>query len=66
MYMGGMGVVVRTLILGRAVDLLGEARLARLGIVVLAAGLAATGLGRASWALAMGFTLMPLGTAIPE
>lgn len=63
MYMGGMGVVVRTLILGRAVDLLGEARLARVGIVVLAAGLAATGLGRASWALAAGFTLMPLGTA---
>ena len=63
MYMGGMGVVVRTLILGRAVDWLGEARLARLGIVVLAAGLAATGFGRASWALAVGFTLMPLGTA---
>ena len=63
MYMGGMGVVVRTLILGRAVDLLGEARLARLGILVLAAGLAVTGLGRSSWALAAGFTLMPLGTA---
>jgi MFS family permease len=63
MYMGGMGVVVRTLVLGRAVDLLGEARLARLGIVVLAAGLAATGLGQTSWALAAGFTLMPLGTA---
>lgn len=63
MYMGGMGVVVRSLILGRAVDLLGEARLARLGIVVLAAGLAATGLGRSSWGLAAGFTLMPLGTA---
>ena len=44
-------------------DLLGEARLARLGIVVLAAGLAATGLARSSWALAAGFTLMPLGTA---
>jgi MFS family permease len=63
MYMGGMGVVVRTLVLGRAVDLLGEARLARLGIVVLAAGLASTGLGRTSVALAAGFTLMPLGTA---
>jgi MFS family permease len=63
MYMGGMGVVVRTLVLGRAVDLLGEARLARLGIVVLAAGLATTGLGHSSWALAAGFTLMPLGTA---
>jgi MFS family permease len=63
MYMGGIGVVVRTLVLGRAVDLLGEARLARLGIVVLAAGLAVTGLGSSSVALAAGFTLMPLGTA---
>ena len=43
MYLGGMGVVVRALVLGRAVDRLGEARLARLGIVILAAGLIATG-----------------------
>ncbi|MGH7579173.1 MAG: MFS transporter [Gemmatimonadales bacterium] len=63
MYLGGMGVVVRALVLGRAVDRLGEARLARLGIVILAAGLAATGMGRGSAALAAGFTLMPLGTA---
>lgn len=63
MYLGGMGVVVRALVLGRAVDRLGEARLARLGIVILAAGLTATGLGRGSVALAAGFTLMPLGTA---
>jgi MFS family permease len=63
MYLGGMGVVVRALVLGRAVDRLGEARLARLGIVILAAGLIATGLGHGSAALAAGFTLMPLGTA---
>jgi MFS family permease len=63
MYLGGMGVVVRALVLGRAVDRLGEARLARLGIVILAAGLTATGLGHGSAALAAGFTLMPLGTA---
>ena len=63
MYLGGMGVVVRALVLGRVVDALGEARLARLGILVLAAGLAATGLGRTGWALAAGFTLMPVGTA---
>src|SRR5512146_2140000 len=47
MYLGGMGVVVRSLILGPAVDRLGEARLSRLGLVLLAGG----------------FTLMPLGTA---
>ncbi|MBA3319483.1 MAG: MFS transporter [Gemmatimonadales bacterium] len=63
MYLGGMGVVVRALVLGRAVDRLGEARLARLGILILAAGLIATGLGHGSAALAAGFTLMPLGTA---
>jgi MFS family permease len=37
MYMGGMGVVVRALVLGRAVDALGEARLARHGPVGLGA-----------------------------
>jgi MFS family permease len=63
MYLGGMGVVVRALVLGRAVDRLGEARLARLGIVILAAGLMATGAARGSAMLAAGFTLMPLGTA---
>jgi MFS family permease len=63
MYLGGVGVVVRALVLGRAVDRLGEVRLARLGIVILAAGLAATGVGRGSAVLAAGFTLMPVGTA---
>jgi MFS family permease len=63
MYLGGMGVVVRALVLGKAVDWLGEARLARLGIVILSAGLVATGLAHGSITLALGFTLMPLGTA---
>ena len=63
MYLGGMGVVVRSLILGRAVDRLGEARLTRVGIVCLAAGLALTGATRSHAALFAGFTLMPIGTA---
>ena len=63
MYLGGMGVLVRTLVLGRMVDRLGEARLSALGIVVLAAGLAATGLAHDWPLLWAGFTLMPLGTA---
>ncbi|HEU5171729.1 MAG TPA: MFS transporter, partial [Gemmatimonadales bacterium] len=63
MYLGGMGVVVRSLVLGRAVDRLGEARLARIGIVLLAAGLVATGLAHGPALLFAGFTLMPLGTA---
>ncbi len=63
MFLGGMGVLVRSLVLGPAVDRLGEARLSRLGLVLLAAGLALTGLAR-SWAmLGLGFVLMPIGTA---
>jgi multidrug resistance protein len=63
MYLGGMGVVVRSLLLGRMLDLLGEARLSRLGIVLLAAGLACTGLAANGGLVLLGFTLMPLGTA---
>jgi MFS family permease len=63
MYLGGMGVLVRSLLLGPIVDRLGEARLSRLGIVLLGAGLAATGLAHGYPLLGVGFTLMPLGTA---
>ena len=63
MYLGGMGVLIRALVLGRAVDRLGEARLSRLGIVVLAAGLVLTGLAHGYPVLAVAFTLMPFGTA---
>jgi len=63
MYLGGMGVLVRTLILGRMVDWLGEARLSRLGLVLLAFGLASAGLAHGYGLLGLGFTLMPIGTA---
>lgn len=63
MYVGGMGVVVRSLLLGRAVDRLGEARLSRVGLVLLAAGLVCTGLAQHAVLIFVGFTLMPLGTA---
>jgi MFS family permease len=63
MYLGGMGVIVRALVLGRAVDRLGEIGLARVGIVLLAAGLAATGMAGRGFLMGVGFTLMPLGTA---
>jgi len=63
MYLGGMGVLVRSLLLGRMVDQFGEVRLSRLGVVILALGLAATGLATGYPMLAVGFTLMPLGTA---
>lgn len=63
MYLGGMGVLVRSLLLGRMVDRFGEARLSRIGIVILSLGLAATGLATGYPMLAVGFTLMPIGTA---
>jgi MFS family permease len=63
MYLGGLGVVIRSLLLGRAVDRLGEARLSRLGLVFLAGGLLGTGLAVHAGLLFVGFTLMPLGTA---
>jgi multidrug resistance protein len=63
MYLGGMGVVVRSLLLGRAVDRLGEARLSRFGLALLAIGLLCTGLAVHDLLFFLGFTLMPLGTA---
>jgi multidrug resistance protein len=63
MYLGGMGVVVRSLLLGRALDVMGEARLSRLGLVLLAAGLGCTGVAAHLGVVLLGFTLMPLGTA---
>jgi MFS family permease len=63
MYLGGMGVLVRSLVLGPTVDRLGEARLSRLGIGLLATGLVLTGLAHDLPVLAVGFTLMPIGTA---
>jgi multidrug resistance protein len=63
MYLGGMGVLVRTLLLGPLVDRLGEVKLAALGVVVLGLGLVLTGMARGWLLLVPGFTLMPLGTA---
>lgn len=63
MYLGGMGVVVRAGFLGGLVDRLGEARLSRLGIVLLAAGLALMSFIHSWPVLILSITLMPLGTA---
>jgi multidrug resistance protein len=63
MYLGAMGVVVRAFLLGRLVDWLGEARLARLGIVLLAGGLVVIAFTSSFQTLTVSLTLMPLGTA---
>ena len=63
MYLGGMGVIVRTSILGRMIEWIGEARLARLGLVLLALGLAAVSTIRSYPTMLIPLTLMPMGTA---
>jgi MFS family permease len=63
MYLGGMGVFVRAGILGRMIEWLGEARLTRLGLILLAAGLALIAAVHSYATLLVALTLMPLGTA---
>jgi multidrug resistance protein len=63
MYLGGIGVIVRTGILGRMIEWLGEAKLCRLGLVLLASGLALVAAIHSYPILFLSFTLMPLGTA---
>ena len=63
MYLGAIGVIVRAFLLGRLVDWLGEARLARLGIVLLSGGLAIMSITSSYPILLTSLTLMPLGTA---
>jgi len=63
MYLGGMGVFVRAGILGRMIEWLGEVRLTRLGLVLLAAGLALIAAVHSYLTLLFSLTVMPLGTA---
>ncbi len=63
MYLGGVGVVVRTGLLGRMIEWLGEAKLCRLGLILLAAGLALVAAINSYPMMFLSFTLMPLGTA---
>ena len=63
MYVGSISVFARVLLLGRMVDWLGEAKLSRLGIVLLAAGVVGMPLSWNLGTLAMAVALIPLGTA---
>lgn len=60
MWTGGVSVIVRALILGRMVDWLGEARLARLGQTLLGVGLL---LMPFTWRVGGGMTVNPPGGA---
>lgn len=63
MYVGAISVFTRVLLLGRMVDWLGEAKLSRLGLVLLAAGVLGMPLARNLWMLGVTVALIPLGTA---
>src|SRR5204862_3209700 len=63
MYVGAISVFTRVLLLGRMVDWLGEAKLSRLGLVLLAAGVVGMPLAGSVGALALAVALIPLGTA---
>ncbi|MEO7964570.1 MAG: MFS transporter [Gemmatimonadaceae bacterium] len=63
MYIGAISVFARVLLLGRAVDRLGEAKLSRLGIVLLAAGVAGMPLSGNLAMLAFAVALIPFGAA---
>jgi MFS family permease len=63
MYIGAISVITRAFVLGRMVDWLGEARLSRIGLVLLGAGLALMPLTHNYVSLALTVALVPLGTA---
>ena len=63
MYIGSISVFTRVLLLGRMVDWLGEAKLSRVGLILLGAGVVGMPLSRNLWMLAIAVALIPLGTA---
>jgi multidrug resistance protein len=63
MHLGGIGVIVRTGVLGRMIEWIGEVKLARLGLVLLSLGLAAVARIFTYPTMLVALTLMPIGTA---
>ena len=62
-YIGIIAVLTRALVLGKAVDRFGEAKLSRVGSLLLAVGLATIPLAHSIPILAISVALIPLGTA---
>jgi MFS family permease len=63
MYIGAWSVLSRALLLGKALDRFGEAKLSRIGSTTLAVGLATIPLTYSLPTLAVAVALIPLGTA---
>ncbi|MCU0866002.1 MAG: MFS transporter [Planctomycetes bacterium] len=64
MYIGSLSVFARVLLLGRAVDRLGEPRLLPIGLLLLSIGLAGLPLASGIGSLALVVALLPLGMAL--
>jgi len=62
-YIGVISLVTRAFVLGKMVDFFGEARLSRIGMTLLACGLAGMPLAPNIPLLAVAIALVPLGTA---
>jgi len=63
MWFGAAGVIVRTTLVGPAARRLGEVRMARVGVVLLASGLTLFPFSKTYAVLLFSMTLIPLGTA---
>ena len=63
MYVGSISVFTRVLLLGRMVDWLGETKLSRLGLSLLALGVMGMSQSHTLWMLGISVALIPLGTA---
>src|SRR5215213_2923938 len=63
MYVGSISVFTRVLLLGRMVDWLGETKLSRLGLSLLALGVVGMSQSHSLWMLGITVALIPLGTA---
>jgi len=63
MYVGSISVFTRVLLLGRMVDWLGESKLSRLGLLLLAGGVLGMPLSHNLMMLGVTVALIPLGTA---
>lgn len=63
-YIGGLAVVMRALVLGWAVDRLGETRVMRAGAMIFAVGLALYAVPNTIWLMALIIPLVPIGQAL--
>ncbi len=64
MYIGGVSLVMRSLLLGPAVARFGERGAMRLGALAVAVGMAAAPFAGSIWTLCAGVLLIPVGTAL--